>query len=385
MNRIINSKLATTMICGLVVALLALIMPAGRIYALSECQKRIQKSGIHYFNCEETKFVQCKGSGGSGPLVGSENAEKVWNFFISKGFTPQQTAGILGNFEHESGMNPEQEQIGGPAVGLAQWEGGRRTNLESFGGANYKTLEVQLDFVMQELEGPEGLAYSKIKEETDVPGATISWLDYYERAGVRAEELRIQYAEDFFSRFGSGTTGGSKPSSGTSSCTKDGKGQVVGNYSLPTDRSWYDSNPDWFSAPHHDYPSSDIPVPEGAPIYAMHAGTIISAPAGGACGQGVIIEGDDGATYTYCHGSDGGSVPGAGDGEKVVAGQLIMHSSYTGNVRPPGPDGTHLHLGITVANQQRCPQPMFKGIAEGSPPDVNTLPTSGCTYDDGGW
>lgn len=388
---IINMRLPTTKTLTSIFIMVVMCLTAGLsyaqpAYALSPEQRQIYDLNIGYFDLTEKIPPRCKpGAGDSTNLDGntdaSQNAKPIWDFFIGKGFSPEQTAGIMGNFQHESGLNPDQHQIGGPAYGLAQWEGGRRTNLEQFAsdqGKDVSNLGLQLDFVMHELNGDEGRAYSEIQKQTTVPGATISWLDYYERAGVRAEEERKQNAEDFFARFsnGSGSGPGSGPSSGTTTCTNS-SGQVVGDYSLPVDRRWYDEQPVWFSKPHHTYPASDLPVPEGTPIYAMHAGTVVDGP-DEACGKGVIVQGDDGATYIYCHGSDGGDVEGARIGDKVKAGQLIMHSSYTGNVRPPGPDGTHLHLGIEKGGSKRCPQPLFKGIAEGSPPDINTLPTSGC-------
>ncbi|MGH9246697.1 MAG: glucosaminidase domain-containing protein [Acidimicrobiales bacterium] len=149
-------------------------------------------------------------------------------------------------------------------------------------------------------------------------------------------------------------------------------------YALPVDRVWYERYPIWFSKPHHDYPASDIPVPEGSPIYAMVSGVVTAAPVGGACGQGVAYRGDDGLSYVACHGSDGGEIVMPGD--RVAAEQLIMHSSWTGHVIPPNPAGTHLHLGVRRNGGQLCPQPMLRAIAEGAPVDIAGLPDWGCAY-----
>jgi murein DD-endopeptidase MepM/ murein hydrolase activator NlpD len=149
-------------------------------------------------------------------------------------------------------------------------------------------------------------------------------------------------------------------------------------YALPVDRSWYERRPWWFWKPHHDYPAADIPVPEGAPVYAMVSGVVTAAPVGGRCGLGVAYRGDDGLSYVMCHGSDGGEVvrPGA----RVSAGQLLMHASWTGNVVPPGPAGTHLHVGIRRSGVQVCPQPLLRAVAEGDDIDLASLPVSGCVY-----
>jgi murein DD-endopeptidase MepM/ murein hydrolase activator NlpD len=149
-------------------------------------------------------------------------------------------------------------------------------------------------------------------------------------------------------------------------------------YALPVDRAWYERHPKWFSKPHHDYPAADIPVPEGTPVYAMVSGVVTAAPVGGNCGLGVAYRGDDGLAYVACHGSDGGDI--VGPGERIAAGQLIMHSSWTGRVIPAGPGGTHLHVGIRRAGVNACPQSLFSSIAERRPVDVGALPTSGCSY-----
>lgn len=149
---------------------------------------------------------------------------------------------------------------------------------------------------------------------------------------------------------------------------------IVGGYTLPLDKKWYDENKNWFTKPHHDYPASDIPVPTGTNVYSMTAGTIIKAPNEGGYGEGVTIDAGGGIVFTYGHGSDGGSVEGAKQGDTVAPGQLIMHSASTGQSTGP-----HLHLELDIDGQEHCPQTLFVGIVEGTVPDVKSLPTSGCS------
>ncbi len=148
---------------------------------------------------------------------------------------------------------------------------------------------------------------------------------------------------------------------------------INGDYALPVERIWYEQHPEWFSKPHHDYPAADIPVPTGTPIYAAAAGVVVSTPVGGRCGIGVIINGDDGAQYTYCHGLPGSHQVATGDA--VLVGQRLMLSASTGNSQGP-----HLHFAIRIAGEARCPQPLFEAVVNVRPITVSLLPDAGCSY-----
>jgi len=323
-------------------------------------------------------------------LAGSDNAEKVFNFFTSKELTPIQAVGIMGNLQAESGFDPAAQEknpkSGRGGFGIAQWTGGRREALEQAArdqGVDVADLSFQLNYLYNEsvnrksLDYPSMSEWDGLKQQTTVALAVTYWERNYERAGVPRVQQRIQFANDLLTKFGSGTVG----SSGTtvSACGADGSGQVVGSYSLPVDRHWYDEHPDWFTKPHHEYPAADIPVPSNTTVYAMTDGKIIKAPVGGDCGTGVLIDAGNGIQIVYCHGSDGGSVALAKVGDQVKAGQPIMHSDNTGHSTGP-----HLHVQIKVDGQNRCPQNLFVGIANGAPPDITALPASGCTYGSNG-
>lgn len=129
---------------------------------------------------------------------------------------------------------------------------------------------------------------------------------------------------------------------------------------------------------HHDYPASDLAVPEGTPVFAAHPGTVtgISTPCDDTqrcrCGWGVYITGADGHTYTYCHGN-AVEVPARAE---VVAGQLIMTSGNTGNSTSP-----HLHFQIrNPTGALVCPQTLLEAWHQGSGLSPIAAPTSGCTH-----
>ncbi|MCA9337399.1 M23 family metallopeptidase [Candidatus Saccharibacteria bacterium] len=162
----------------------------------------------------------------------------------------------------------------------------------------------------------------------------------------------------------------------TSSCGfTDGSGAYIsGDIAGPLDKKWWDEHREWFLGTHHGDPNNaavDIQVPTGTPVYSMIDGVVLLAPNEGGYGQGVSIQSGD-ILIAYGHGLDGGQIVKPGD--TVKAGQLIMHSASTGNS-----SGPHLHIDIKANGSKYCPQPLLKGIYEGAPPDILSLPTSGCT------
>lgn len=336
----------------------------------------------------------CNANGSSVTLVGADNAEKIYNFFVGKGLQPFQAAGILGNMQAESAIEPLRLEGTNPGVetpaeqvpdknairgwGLVQWTPAAKIiDPVQAEGKDPNDLGVQLEFLWAQLEGqgpaPEKAAGDEFKATTTIEDATTVFTLKYERPAVygRKLDMRIGFAREWLAKFGSNT--GGVASGSKSNCGGGGNGQVVGGFSLPLDRKWFDENPTWLTKPHHTYPAADLPVPVGTPIYSMTAGKVITAPTSGSCGIGLVIEAAPGILFTYCHGTDGGAVDGARAGDTVQPGQLIMHSGNTG--RSTGP---HLHISIDVNGNRLCPQGLLEGIFNSSPPTVESLPDSGC-------
>ncbi|HEY0736265.1 MAG TPA: peptidoglycan-binding protein [Herpetosiphonaceae bacterium] len=142
----------------------------------------------------------------------------------------------------------------------------------------------------------------------------------------------------------------------------------TGGYSLPLSRSALPRSE--YDDPHHDYPAIDLPVGTGTPVYATRGGNA-SRVSGSSCGNGYVVSGNDGATYTYCHLSS--FVAGS---TTVNTGQLLGYSGNTGNSTGP-----HLHFAIKYGGVSRCPQRLLLAIYDGvSVPHPSTLPTTGCYY-----
>lgn len=147
-----------------------------------------------------------------------------------------------------------------------------------------------------------------------------------------------------------------------------GGGGGTTGYSLPLAKSVLPRSE--YDDPHHDYPAIDLPVGTGTRVYAIRSGSATRV-SGSSCGNGYVVSGNDGATYTYCHLSSFSAGNGA-----VSAGQLLGYSGNTGNSTGP-----HLHVAIKYGGVSRCPQRMLLAIYDGvSVPSASSLPSTGCFY-----
>lgn len=307
----------------------------------------------------------------------------------------------MGNFAEESGFDPRalQPNTTGDAIipkrgyGIAQWTSdpgpggtltGRQKGLADLAAQRGKPvydLAVQLDYVWYEITvgpAPYNQVLNALKSAATVEQAVQVWENLYEIHAGPPQPSRVAKAYEIVAQYGSNTPGSPTtpvapvPSGNSSNNCNTGSGQVVGGFALPLDRMWYDQHKDWFTKPHHDHPAADIPVPRNTPVYSMTGGKVLLAPNEGGYGKGVTIDAGNGIIIAYGHGTDGGAIVHAGD--TVTPGQLIMHVDNTGNSQ-----GDHLHVDIRINGVAHCPQNLFVGIAEGNIPNVNTLPTSGCT------
>jgi hypothetical protein len=154
------------------------------------------------------------------------NDQPAFEYFVDKGLTEVQAAGIVGNLDQESGVDPTIEQFGGgPGRGIAQWSVGGRwdtdpnDNVVDFAAASGrepKTLDVQLDFIWFELT-TIGYGYDDLKNATTVEAAVNAFMSKYEICGQCATTKRIQYANDVLAEFG----GGSSEDAGGGCATSD--------------------------------------------------------------------------------------------------------------------------------------------------------------------
>lgn len=315
-------------------------------YSLSAKQKALYNQNVLYYELEVA--APCKGDV---TLEGKNNAEKIWNFFISEGFTPKQAAGFLGNFSVETGgtFDPGTEQIGGNAYGIAQWDD-RRATLEAYArekGEPVDSLELQLDFVMHELNGSESAAYAQIKAANTVEEAWKAVSYHYERPAVPGNPERGSEAQKYYDLFAGESGGGGGSSEG---CDAENGIVNADGYAMPVNMDVVAGQLPCESATcHHDgTPAADLGIAEkweGDPVYAIFDGKISNlhyragfgaSPAPQEC-ISFQLEGDDGWKYWYGHIKD----PKVSNGEEVKAGQklAVIGQSACADDTPP-----HLHI-----------------------------------------
>lgn len=220
----------------------SLVGPAA--LAMSTAQQQIFDYGIGYFNVSPE--ATCSGETIS--LVGSSNVQKAFNFFIQKGLTPVQSAGLVGNLDAESSLYPGRQQgqpitvvsttpIPGSGYGIAQWTTqSRQQALVAFAqkqGTPIDDLGMQLAFVWQELTTNYSSALTELKSQTTVQGASDIILQTYEVAldhapggtnsvirGTLSAQILKQYGGSV-AEAGGGSSGGStcgSTTSGAGSC-----------------------------------------------------------------------------------------------------------------------------------------------------------------------
>lgn len=131
-----------------------------------------------------------KGVGSVDPASGLNMGEEqpsgnfVVDGLVRRGMPQHIAEGFAMNFQDESGMNPTAVGDGGNAYGLAQWNGPRKAALVNYArakGQDVSDPNTQLDYLMEELNGSQSGAWSKISSATDANQAGAAVLNHFER------------------------------------------------------------------------------------------------------------------------------------------------------------------------------------------------------------
>lgn len=140
----------------------------------------------------------------------TDNTGTIYRYFVAKGLTPNQSAGIVGNLMQESSTEVDPtygrntREIG---KGIAQWTQGsdRWDGLVALArkqGSDVWSLQTQMDFMWQEFHGSEKRAFTKLLATRSVEDATLSVSANYERCGYCLNNQRIAYARTTLARHG---------------------------------------------------------------------------------------------------------------------------------------------------------------------------------------
>ena len=119
---------------------------------------------------------------GTGPVIESGNF--VVDGLVARGMPQHIAEGFAMNVKDESNFNPTAVGDNGNAYGLAQWNGPRKRALETYAasvGGDVSDPEVQMDFLMHELETNEAGSWAKIQGATTAGEAAALIVDHFER------------------------------------------------------------------------------------------------------------------------------------------------------------------------------------------------------------
>lgn len=119
-----------------------------------------------------------------------KRARQAVDYFVNKGLTREQAAGLVGNLMRESGMNIDATNPNSGAYGLSQWLGNRKTRLFRRYGY-HPTFEQQLDYIWDELNTSHRKGLQMLRASKTVNDAARNAFGYYEfsagpEAAIRA-------------------------------------------------------------------------------------------------------------------------------------------------------------------------------------------------------
>lgn len=154
-------------------------------------------------------------------VIGGSIEDKVWCTLISKGYSPEAVAAVMGNIYAESRFDPSIIEFGsGAGFGLCQWTGSRRAQLEGYAaakGVSPSDINTQIEFLVAELTpggGARGYAKYQLldgngytpndwKNATTVEEATKAFCFTFERPDptVAHVDTRVTKAKEYFEKY----------------------------------------------------------------------------------------------------------------------------------------------------------------------------------------
>ena len=320
---------------------------------------------------EGSQIVCCPtGDGSSGTAVdigkiNGETGKQAFAYFVQKGLTADQAAGIVGNLMKESGGNTlkldPKITNGIGAYGIAQWLGNRKDKL--MGMPKHDTIQVQLDFLWSELNGGYKKSVLDPIKTADRAGATRIFLEKFEVpciAGNSGHGCDAEYkerkanADKAYEALSGMSLSGVAAASAQSCADQNGgayvnpdgytwplliskKADIYNGYKLPCTKCHHDGTAA-FDLANKGY---DDPANVGTVAVAITAGKIAQVKVdnvNGGCSS-IQFLGDDGYYYWYGHTLVNETTPAVGI--HIEAGTPI---SKIGPPRCNNGGAAHLHI-----------------------------------------
>lgn len=256
MNVRTHTSLIGRLFIGLIIATFAITTVDSRAFAQSG------GIGLDAYDTNDILFYDptdsapCNAPGSTGAATtsvdGADNAEKIYNFFVAKGLSGAQAAGILGNLQQESNFNPAIIQGGQIAdanytpvnsvgFGLAQWTfTDRQAPLVALAkSSNRKVIDitVQLDYLWQELNGTHKHALTTLRAATTPEDAAYVFHRDFEASADSEATVKAKRggpAREWYLKFDGASDTGGIAEDGTTGNTTDtvrcGAGEGVGDF-----------------------------------------------------------------------------------------------------------------------------------------------------------
>lgn len=182
-------------------------------------------------------------TGEATPITGSDNAEKTWNFMGKQGLTKAGRAGLLGNIEAESGINPKnlqntyEKSLGmsdeqytnavdsgsysnfvhdKAGYGIVQWTyhslKQQLLDYKKKTGKSIGDLGMQLELLTQQLQTSYPSVWNTLKTTNDVQEASNKVLLEFEKPkdqSAKVQQTRGNFARGYYEKYKNLADGGS--------------------------------------------------------------------------------------------------------------------------------------------------------------------------------
>lgn len=167
----------------------------------------------------DTALRQAPAAPGSAPSDRAAFAMQFYQQHPTNPLAPHQAAGLVGNFQQESGraLNPTAVGDNGTSFGIGQWRGDRFKALQDFARQRQKPwqdFETQLDFALHEGETTEREAFTRLRSATNVEEATAAGIGFERPRGFTWENPRGGHGWGNRLSFANSLAGSGSPATG---------------------------------------------------------------------------------------------------------------------------------------------------------------------------